>query len=183
MKHAVCIFVLAAFSGPTLATEPIWYLGSDISRTEFATTPNNTRTNGLGFTLGAKATENLAVELQARDLGSWTVTYVHGSESESLSEKHAFRSVSASVLGILPLSEGFSLHGRLGFARHTMKLRSISANTNKAFWGLGASYQIDKQLGLRLELQKLGAPVFTLEDSYQVGGKIKQFNAGLTYAF
>lgn len=184
MKSAVSILVLAAISAPALAAEPVWYLGGDISRTEFATLPTNTRTNGFGFTLGSRVTENLAVELQARDLGSWTVTFVGGGSSQSA--EYSVRSLCASALGVLPLSEGFSLYGRLGFARHTMKLSStgsISANAHRAFWGPGVSYQIDKQLGLRLEFLRLGAPTFSLEGTDRVGGKIQQFSAGLTYAF
>ncbi|MBA4343869.1 MAG: hypothetical protein C0423_17165 [Methylibium sp.] len=193
MKITISILALAAISSPALAADRTWYLGGDIGRTEFTTVPDNTHRNGVGVTLGAKVTENLAFELQLRHLGSWTTTtIVLGTQDGNVqfSTDHSFTALGASVLGIMPLSEDFSLYGRLGYARHTMRVsgqspaaRSISAHANQAFWGLGASYRVDKRLSLHLEFLKLGSPVFNLYNDYWVGGNIQQFNVGLKYAF
>lgn len=190
MKKNIILAALAIASAHACAADKTWYVGGDISSTQLKDQDDKQRKTGFGATLGYSLSENFAVELQARRLGVTSSTDTFA--SVTYQAKVRTHSLSASVLGILPLNNEFSLFGRVGYARNTLhvavKSSDASANiderghSNKALFGFGGNYQFDKHLGLRLEYVNLGKNKVTLSGD-PVQAKIQQFNLGLNYSF
>ncbi|QPF71841.1 porin family protein [Roseateles sp. DAIF2] len=176
MKKAFVLAALAIAAGQTLAAGSAWYVGGDIGSSKFKVEGEKSSRTGFGGTVGYSLNENVAFEVQARRLGRWTLD----------GEKLSANSLSASVLGILPLSKEFSLYGRLGYARNSLDWSegnvSVSVHKNKALIGFGGAYAIDKNWSLRAEYVNLGKnTIGSGADRFDV--KINQFNLGAVYAF
>jgi OOP family OmpA-OmpF porin len=93
---------------------------------------------------GYRAHRNLAVELGYIDLGDMTI-------NGRTADGEAWELVG---LGILPLSENFSLYGKLGGYRGEAKGSGIEERDNELTYGVGAQYDIGRNLGVRLEWQR-----------------------------
>jgi OOP family OmpA-OmpF porin len=142
---------------------------------------------------GYRFNEYLAVELQSASLGTSDSTYSNNL-GNLVNNRHTRTSSSAlalSVLGILPVSENFSLLGKLGVAQTTVKytesddldksaMRSGKQKSNNVLLGVGAEYKLTKQISLRAEYENLGTVKFA-------GGDRKLRNdmlsLGVRYAF
>lgn len=176
MKKTIALAALALISTASFAADKAWYVGGDISSTQFKIEGDKDRETGFGLTVGYALNENVAFELQARRMGKWK------QDGISLTAN----SLSASVLGIAPVSKEISLFARLGMSRNSLDFSqgnvSVSVHKNKALIGFGADYAIDKNLGLRAEFVNLGSnKIGSGSDSVSI--KIQQFNFGLNYAF
>lgn len=93
---------------------------------------------------GYRAQRNLGFELGYVDLGDTDI---------------AGRRVNTSAwelvaLGIAPLNERFSLYAKLGGYRGTAKGGGITERRNDLTFGLGGQYEVDRNLGVRLEWQR-----------------------------
>ncbi len=176
MKKTIALAALALISTVSAAADKAWYLGADISSTKFEAVGESERKTGLGLSFGYVLNEHVAFEVQARRMGSWK------EQGVSLTAN----SLSASVLGIAPIAQNFSLFARLGMARNSLDLTqgnlSASVHKNKALFGVGGSYAIDKALGLRAEYVTLGSNKIG-SGSTALNLKIQQVNVGMTYAF
>jgi OOP family OmpA-OmpF porin len=98
--------------------------------------------------------------------------------------------------GTLPLSEQFSVFGKLGFSRNKTKLTgnsndadfnadfgfpaSVSKNKTRVAYGVGASYTLNKQVGFRVEYEDFGK-FGSNEDTGRT--KVKLLSLGVTYKF
>jgi len=93
---------------------------------------------------GYRAHRNAAVELGFADLGEMTLggTPVNSDAWE------------LTGLGILPLSERVSAYGRLGFYRGEARGGGFIENNTDLTFGLGAQYEVNRNLGVRLEWQR-----------------------------
>lgn len=172
MKKYFVAAAVAVAAAQVVAADSAWYVGADLGNTNFKQEDDKANRVGFGATVGYRVNENVALELQARRLG----------RSGDLSAN----AVSASVLGILPLENNFSLYARLGYGRNSLELDSGSADytvrKSKALFGLGASYAIDKNWSVRAEYVNLGKNKFQDgQDSVEL--KMQQFNLGVNYAF
>lgn len=161
---------------PAFADEGRAYIGADVTSTGLTMDSTTQRKPGLGLTVGYQFHENFAVEGQVRRLAHWS--------EEGL--KSDFDSMNVSVLGRVPVGSRFALYGRLGLARNKASLSfgeyKVSANRTKALLGVGAEVAFTKHLSLRAEYVDLGSNrVGDSADDPKV--KIRQFGAGLVYAF
>lgn len=176
MKKALVLAALAIAAGQVMAADNAWYVGGDIGSSKFKVEGEKSSRTGFGATVGYSLNPNVAFELQARRLGKWDL------EGASLSAN----SLSASVLGIAPLSSQFAIYGRLGYARNSLDYTedkvTVSAHKNKALFGFGGSYAIDKNWSLRAEYVNLGKNTIG-SGADRVEIKVQQFNLGATYAF
>jgi OmpA-OmpF porin, OOP family len=93
---------------------------------------------------GYRAHRNLALELGYADLGDMTIG---GNTVNS-------EAWEVSGLGILPLSEAFSAYGRLGFYRGEARGGGITENNTDLTFGVGAQYDVNRNIGVRLEWQR-----------------------------
>ncbi|MEH0164924.1 outer membrane beta-barrel protein [Paucibacter sp. JuS9] len=176
MKKIVALAALAFIAAHASAADKTWYIGGDISSSQFKAEGEKERKTGFGATLGYSLNENVAFELQARRMGKWK------EDGVSITAN----AIHASVLGIAPITKEFSLFGRLGMSRNSLDLSqgnaTYSLHKSKALFGFGGDYAFDKNLSLRAEYVNLGSnKIGTGTDSVNV--KIQQFNVGLNYAF
>jgi OOP family OmpA-OmpF porin len=93
---------------------------------------------------GYRAHRNLAVEFGYIDLGDVTI----GSRPATA---EAWELVG---LGILPLSENFSVYGKLGGYRGEARGGGIKETRNDLTYGIGGQYDVGRNLGVRLEWQR-----------------------------
>lgn len=93
---------------------------------------------------GYRVHRNLAVELGYIDLGDMTI---NGRPANA----EAWELV---ALGIAPLSEQFSLYGKLGGYRGEARGGGIKETRNDLTFGFGGQYDVSRNLGVRLEWQR-----------------------------
>jgi OOP family OmpA-OmpF porin len=87
------------------------------------------------------------------------------------------------AVGILPINESFSLFGKLGVIDAKVELvgtSSVSATKWKPTYGVGATYNVNKQLGIRVEYEQFSK----LGDSNKTGeSDVNVISAGVAYKF
>jgi hypothetical protein len=149
-KKIAAVAALVLSSSAAFAAQPQpFYVGGDISSTKF---DDADRETGFGVFAGYKFNETVAVEAgyhRAADLDVMV-----GSETVGVKMNQA----SLSVIGTLPLSNGFNVYGRLGYNRLEAKAsyqgQSASDSTNEVLYGIGMGYSITPTIMARAELQK-----------------------------
>jgi opacity protein-like surface antigen len=133
------------------------YVGGTIGNTSI--TGLSSKIGGGGY-LGYQINDNFAVEAGAQYLGSFDVRGTSVSAS----------AYNASVLAGVPLNPNFSIYGRLGIGSVTDAANGTTAKVSKAVYGVGAKYNIDKNLAVRAEYTRLKSDTGT-------------FGVGLQYSF
>lgn len=148
-KFAAAAALLAASAASFAAEAPSFYAGAAGTSTEI---DGFDRESGYGAFLGYKFNQSIAIEA-----GYYRVAdseYGSGPLRADVSVDQA----DLSVIGTLPLSNGFDLYGRLGVARLEAKAdvagyRGKEHDTN-ALYGLGLGYAFTPVVHGRLEVQK-----------------------------
>ncbi|MCZ8077338.1 MAG: porin family protein [Paucibacter sp.] len=173
---AAALTLIAGAASAAPAAESNFYIGGDIGSSKFKAEGDSASKTGFGATLGYTLNPNVAFELSARRLGSWKEDGI----------KVKANALQASVLGIAPITNEFSLYGRLGLSRNAVDATegnvTASAHKTKALFGVGASYQLAKNVSLRGEYMNLGSnKLGSGADTITV--KMHQFNVGVNYAF
>jgi OOP family OmpA-OmpF porin len=93
---------------------------------------------------GYQAHSNLAVEFGYIDLGEMTI-------NGRAANGEAWELV---ALGIAPLGERFALYGKLGGYRGEARGGGITETRNDLTFGFGGQYDVNRNLGVRLEWQR-----------------------------
>ena len=93
---------------------------------------------------GYRVNRNAAVELGYADLSEATI-------GGNTANADAWE---LSGLGMVPLGERFSAYGRLGFYRAEARGGGISETNIDLTFGLGAQYEVNRNVGVRLEWQR-----------------------------
>ena len=145
-KKFVAAAALFAASAAAFAAEPpSWYAGIDVSSTKIEGVD---REAGYGAFLGYKFNESIAIEggyhrLADTEFGTTNVT---------------IDQVDLSLLGSLPLSNGFDVYGRLGYNRLEADADvagfSVKEHESKVLYGVGLGYTFSPIVHGRLEVQK-----------------------------
>lgn len=140
--------------------------------------------------LGYQLTPNLAIEGGYVDLGKagYSASYTGGAAQGSVKAS----GINIAALGILPLNDSFSVFARLGTIRAKVEASasatgpggaasgSVSSTDWKANWGIGASYNVTRQFGVRLEYEQF----HKLGDSGTTGeGDVNLLSLGLSWKF
>ena len=157
MKRKIVLLSLALAASPVMA-EGV-YLFGDLGSSKYEvdafgdTASDNDTALGLG--VGYSFNANFSIEAGYRDFGSIS------DGDEDYSAEVSASALQLSLLGAVPLSEQFSLFGRLGFGRLELEAEledrywgetySGSDSTTKVFWGVGARYAFSEQFALRGE--------------------------------
>lgn len=119
-----------------------FYAGADIGTTKAK--GESDRESGYGVFGGCNFTEQLAIEAGYRRLVSDDAGHLD--------------QLSISAIGTIPLSNGFSVYGRLGVNRLAVKFDdgSMSGNghINRGVYGIGMGYSFTPAISARIELQK-----------------------------
>ncbi|QPF75549.1 porin family protein [Roseateles sp. DAIF2] len=146
MKKIIALAIVAALS--TAAQAEGFYVGTDVGQTRFKAEDTTFKSNGVNLYGGYLLNDNVSFEAGWRSLGSDT----------QFGDKLKGSALQASVLLSAPLSNSFSLFGRLGVSRVESKVTGPGLNEKdsetKGLVGFGARYAINKQIGLRAEFQK-----------------------------
>lgn len=148
--------------------------------------------------VGYRINRNFAVELGYANLGEYNVSYrtsLAGGVSDSTDYEVSAWKLAA--VGMLPLAHGFSIIGKLGFARTEAQAefrftasgidesdRAKEAR-NGVFWGVGAQYDFNAKVGVRAEYENYGKVGEKFTDAGNEPGeaKISTFNVNLVYSF
>ncbi|MGQ5523340.1 outer membrane beta-barrel protein [Chitinimonas sp. PSY-7] len=192
MKKQFSLLVIAGvLAAPVLAEG--FYAGAEVGRTKMKSSEDadiKGNATNVGVFAGYQFHPNVAVEAGYRDLGkikySDSETYQGTTVTANASAKS--RALHASVVGIVPVSDEFSLYGRVGVARVNVKTAgniSVSGagvgngmsiagqdsfNKTKPMFGLGARYAVSKEFGVRAEYSQFGKIEGVKVSSFTVGG-------------
>jgi len=173
MKKTAIAAALALSLGASLAhaqtSDPRgWYAGIDVgaSRSNRSALDDD-KDVSLGINVGYRLHRNFAVEAAFAHLGDFSPSYDNA------------RAASLSVLGILPLDYGFSVYGKVGYARTRVSGNGGSDDANSGVFGLGAYYDLNRQWFL-----KAGWDHYTKVGGSQTGeGSLNTYSLGVGYRF
>src|SRR6266446_8549623 len=161
---SAALFALAAASTPALSQDTGWYGGLGIGQSTFVgacdgiSSPDSCEEKDTAWKIfgGYQFNRNFAGEFGYTDLGKTTLS-ITGFGSASIGAK----GFELSGVGTLPVSQQFSVYGRLGlfhwdvdFKDGTGLVGSASASGTDLTYGFGASFSFTKNAALRLEWQK-----------------------------
>lgn len=145
------------------AATPQYYVGADVGSTKVE---DSDRETGLGGFFGYKINQNFAVEAGYHRLAKADFAYYDYEYDADITSKATFDQIDLSVIGTLPLSNGFNLYGRLGYNRLEIKATATasangvsasakeSEHENKFLYGVGLSYDFTPAVAGRIEVQK-----------------------------
>lgn len=197
----------AAASGQAFAElVPGWYVGGNVGRaqTDFEHSPMYTvpatavRTvrdadldTGSKLYGGYQINRNFSVEGGYFDLGKYSYGYTAGPvPTGAFNGESRFKGVNLDLVGYVPLSDRFSLFGRVG-AVHTRSraaltttgtVPSLGTSRRENDWGMkvgvGAEYAITQALAVRGELER-----YRVSDPVRNRGSIDMPSVGLVYRF
>jgi OmpA-OmpF porin, OOP family len=156
---ALAIAAMAGAQAQSSAAAPALtgaYVGGSVGSTAITGLTSQT---GFGGYLGYKINENFSVEAGAQSLGSFDVSGTSVSAT----------AYNASVLAGVPLNPNFSVYGRLGYGSLTAAATGATAKVNSAVYGVGAKYNIDKNLAVRAEYTRLASDTGTFGVGLQYG--------------
>jgi OOP family OmpA-OmpF porin len=194
-------------SAPVLSQELLGpYVGGNIGRTSASFDTPSTLGNfvGPGFAVNSASTDNrdtgyklyggyrfhrnFAVEGGWFDLGHSQYTY-NTTPAGSLNGDLRVRGLNLDLVGILPVSDRFSVFGRVGaaYAQSRSSFGRTGAvplagarddkSTNVKF-GAGLEYAVTDRLALRGEIER-----YRINDSLRSRGHIDMASVGLVYSF
>lgn len=188
-KIAIAALLSAVVAAPAFAADNGFYVGVDLGRSKTsnpypAAAMTKSSDTVFGILGGYQFTKNWGAEVFYTGVGKFAATA--GAQSGT-GKADAYGIVG---VGTLPLSDAFSLYGKLGFASTKTTASSaprvgLSGTTRSAAtFGLGAIYNVTPAVGIRLGWDRYAAA--TLNGNL-VGGK-DNFNAdvyslGATYKF
>lgn len=173
MKRIIAGFFVAAtgVSGTVLADDSGLYAGITLGRSNtgaFAAGVEMTKTRDtvLGVLGGYQFTKNWGAEAFYTGAGRWTAQDpALGATASGKADAWGLNAV-----GTLPLSDDFSLYGKLGYARTKTSATGVmgalatdlSANRSAATYGLGGVYNASQAVGVRLGWDHFGAAISNL---------------------
>ena len=199
---------LAVFISPlTMADDAGWYIGGNVGQSRakiddaritsnllgggFTTTSiaDDNRDNGYKLFGGYQYNKNFAVEAGYFDLGQfgYTATVV---PAGTLTGTIKLEGLNLDAVGTLPLTEKFSVLGRLGLnyaqARDTFNgtgavtVLNPNPSKNQVNYKLGAGLQYDftPSLGMRIEAER-----YRINDAVGNRGDVDMYSLGLVYRF
>lgn len=162
MKKIVAAVVLSAVvAAPAFASDAGFYAGLTLGSGKPGVTPtaaalNKNSSSIVGVLAGYQYNRNLAVEGQFTGLGK-------ASDVAGLSTKADAFSLSA--VGLLPLNDSFELYGKLGLASakttSSAGATNLGATRNGLTYGIGAQYNVSRNIGVRLGWDQYGVATTT----------------------
>ena len=186
---------------------PGWYVGGNVGRTQadfdneritntlagqgFRVTSTTERDHDTGYKIfgGYQLSRNFALEAGYFDLGKLNYGFTT-LPAGSFNSETRVRGLNLDLVGILPLSDRFSVFGRVG-ANYAQTKSSFSRTPNLALnnfdsrnkdthvkVGLGLQYAITPALSIRGELER-----YRISDPIRNKGYIDMASVGLVYRF
>jgi OmpA-OmpF porin, OOP family len=145
-KIAIAASLAILSSAAMAADQPYFYAGGDVGSTKLEGADD--RETSYGGFAGYQFNENFGLEAGFRRLGDADFTGGNVKADQ----------YSLSAIGTIPLSNGFSVFGRLGYNRIDSKVRfmgvSDSDHEDEVLYGAGVGYKFSETVSARLEVQK-----------------------------
>lgn len=143
--------ILAIASSSAFAAQPgTFYVGADLGKTKIDDVSG--RATSAGAFIGYNFHQNFAIEAGYRRLGDYTFRGFGYSADVDLNQ------AALSVVGKLPVGNGFDVYGRLGYNRVEAEANAYGVNADesvsKALVGVGVGYAFTPAISARVELQK-----------------------------
>jgi OOP family OmpA-OmpF porin len=172
-----------------------WYIGGAVGASSLKPKVNNQSiagnqdTSDIGTKVfgGYKFSENWAAEVQYYDLGKWRYSDADFTGSAKVN------GMSISAAGVYPLSNGFSLLGKVGIATQDVKVRatetasgdsdSAKADATVPVIGFGFEYAVNPLMSLRTEYEYFGVPTLVRVGSDRLKSHTSLLTVGLSYKF
>ena len=179
-KIAVALLLSAAISAPAFAANPnTAYVAVDYGTWTMANAGVLPNPGVLTLSGGYHFTQNVGVEVGVALVGDSTVFYPGGQTTYSQS------AVKAAVVGTLPVAPQLDVFGKLGFDAISGTLTdtfagSTSTSTTNLMFGIGAQFNIDNHMGVRVQYEVLGK---TKAQFNATGADVTSFSAGFVYTF
>lgn len=156
MKRVLFALSLACFAPPAFAAEAPWYVAGALGVSDFGSCPGGAACDASDQAYkvyaGYRFSRWIAVEAGYSDLGKTTAT-----AGDSVTETKP-RGVTAHVVGLWPLSERFSLLGRLGVIYGDSKVTGTAPTRNEKgaefAGGAGIHFDLTRDIALRLEWER-----------------------------
>ena len=146
MFKKIALAATLAIAATSASAATPYYAGLDLGQTKIDGLDG--RKTSFGGFAGYNFNENIAAEFGYRRLASFS----YGNTDID------FDQIALSAVGTLPVGNGFSLLGRLGYNRINAKGSapgvSASNSTSGALVGIGASYTFAPNVSARLEFQR-----------------------------
>lgn len=189
------IFIVPATIAAPAAGQSAYYVGASVGQSEFKDIPpslTNVDDKDTGYKIygGYQINPNWGVEATYFDLGKFTgnETAFNGSTVVHVSASAKVTAWGLAGVFTAPISNGFSVFGKLGLVRSELKTNSsgvgFSAHQKEsstgANFGLGAIYDFTPNLAVRAEwerLKKVGDDATTGETDMDF------LSAGITFKF
>jgi OOP family OmpA-OmpF porin len=181
-KIAAVVLLATVVAAPAFAADEGFYAGVTLGSGKPNVTPvagavlSKTSNFVYGGLLGYQYNKNLATEIGYGGVGKATDVAGNTVKGDALS---------LVAVGTLPLSDGFSLLGKLGVS--SAKTTSSGAATNLGAsrtgltYGIGAQYNVSDNLGLRVSYDRY--PVATTNAGVKTNANANVMNVGVVYKF
>lgn len=122
----------------------------------------NTNATGIRLGGGYQITNNLSAEVNYADLGTYTINGTLA--GLPLTSPTTIKSLQGAVVASFPITDEFSLTGKLGFASTKVNASasipgaavSISATSTTPVLGVGMLYSVSKSLAFRAQYEDFG---------------------------
>ena len=208
MGLAVLAAIGSQFAGPfAMAQDAGWYIGANIGQTKakiddariargllaggltMTSISDDGRDNGYKFLGGYQLNRNFAIEAGFFDLGKFSFV-ANTLPAGSLTGEIKLRGANLDLVGMLPLSESFSVFGRIGLNhaeardafRGTGRVAVVNPNPSKRDTnykaGVGLQLAFNDRLAMRVEAER-----YRINDAVGNKGDIDLFSIGLVYRF
>lgn len=153
-KIATALLLSAAVATPAFAADEGFYAGVTLGNAKvnvpaaFGPATKNSDTV-YGVLAGYQFNQNWGAEVEYTGAGKFTTATATG-------KADAF---GVTAVGTLPMSDTFSLYGKLGFAQVSGKANGAAGNANRtsATYGLGLQYNATQNVGIRFGWDRFGA--------------------------
>lgn len=149
-KIAIAAALVVASSTAIAGGTSKFYAGADVGTTKAEGDAN--QETGYGAFAGYQFNQNIAVEAGVRRLADMDESF------EGVNFSNHLDQLSLSAVGTLPLSNGFSVFGRLGINRINLKASgggfTFKEHETRGLYGIGVAYSFSPAISARVEVQK-----------------------------
>lgn len=162
-KIAIVVLLSAVVAAPAVAAGMYAGVSAGSAKINISGYDSTTSFSLLG---GYTFNENIAAEVAYSNFGS--KDYPLGVTAKS-------SAVSLSAVGSYPINEQFSLFGKLGLASTTFDVAGVSESKSDLTYGIGAQYNVNKQIGIRVgyDIYKVGSATSYDQSVTSLGGVFK----------
>ena len=159
MKKSLAIVLLSAFAAIAFAADSGFYAGVTLGRSSTATIlPDAVMTTSsdtvAGVLAGYQITKNWAAEMFYTGAGKWAAFSTRSAANIASGKADAW---GVNLVGTQPLSDAFSLYGKLGYASTKTSATTnvgvvggaadLSVTRSAATYGLGGVYNVSPAVG------------------------------------